>query len=141
MTKKAYLAMGCFWGPDDYFSKLEGVSKTQVGYSGGEFENPSYHVIGDSSETIEIEFDPKIISYKEILEHFFKEHDPWVEEESRYRSVIFYLNEDQKAAAKKAVKVYEKGNKRKVATEIEKFRKFTLAEDYHQKYFQKNGRF
>ena len=140
MTQKAYLAMGCFWGPDEYFSKLKGVVGTRVGYSGGKYKTPTYHVLGGNSETIEIEFDPSLVSFSQILEHFFLEHEPCVPQDDRYRSAIFYLNDDQKKEAEKAKEKFEEKLGKKVLTSIEPFGKFTLAEEYHQKYFQKNRR-
>ena len=137
MTEKAYLALGCFWGPDEHFSGLRGVVETQVGYSGGEEDNPVYEKLGGHAETIEVEFDPKKISFEEILEHFFAEHNPEIREISRYRSAIFYIGKDQRCEAEKAKAVFEKKIGRSVSTSIEPFGKFFRAEEYHQKYFEK----
>ncbi len=136
MKQKAYLAMGCFWGPDEFFSKLPGVLNVRVGYGGGKKENPTYNNLGDNSEMVEIEFNPEKITYGEILDDFFSQHDPSRNEETRYRSAIFYLDEDQKKIAeiKKKEKEKEFG---KIATAIEPFGKFYPAEEYHQKYLQK----
>lgn len=135
--EKAYLALGCFWGPDEYFSRLPGIVKTQVGYSGGKTPAPDYHNIGDHSETIEIEFDPEIITYPEILRHFFSQHNPTKKEIQQYRSVIFYLNKNQEKSALEVKKNIEKELSQSILTSIEPFSKFFRAEEYHQKYFQK----
>ena len=133
----ATFALGCFWGPDDYFSKLKGVIKTRAGYAGGTKKNPSYHDLGDHTETIEITFDPKIISFEELLKHFWKEHDPTAQVVTQYKSAIFYQNEEQKKIAEKSKQAIEKKLGRKVATEIQKAGAFYQAEEYHQKYLQK----
>ncbi len=133
----ATFALGCFWGPDDYFSKLKGVIKTRVGYAGGTKKNPSYYNLGDHTETIEITFDPKIISFEELLKHFWKEHDPTEQQVTQYKSAIFYQNEEQKKLAEKSKKEMEKKLGRKIVTEIKKAGTFYQAEEYHQKYLQK----
>jgi methionine-S-sulfoxide reductase len=132
----ATFALGCFWGPDDYFSKLKGVIKTRVGYAGGTKKNPSYHNLGDHTETVEITFDPKIISFEELLKHFWQQHDPTLQEVTQYKSVIFYQDEEQKKIAEKSKQEAEK-KLGKVATEIKKAGTFYEAEEYHQKYLQK----
>ncbi len=133
----ATFALGCFWGPDDYFSKLKGVIKTRVGYSGGTKKNPSYYDLGDHTETVEITFDLKIISFEELLKHFWKEHDPTEQQVTQYKSAIFYQNDEQKKLAEKSKKEVEQKLGRKVATEILKAGTFHQAEEYHQKYLQK----
>ena len=133
----ATFALGCFWGPDDYFSKLKGVLKTRVGYAGGTKKNPSYYDLGDHTETIEITFDPKIISFEELLKHFWKEHDPTEQHVTQYKSAIFYQDEEQKKIAEKSKQAVEKKLGSKVATEILKAGTFYQAEEYHQKYLQK----
>lgn len=135
--QKATFALGCFWGPDDYFSKLKGAVKTRVGYAGGTTKNPDYHHLGDHTETVEITFDPKIISFEELLKHFWKEHDPTVKEVIQYQSVIFYHNREQKKAAEKSREEMQKNLSREIVTEIGKAGTFYEAEEYHQKYLQK----
>ena len=76
-TETATFALGCFWGPDASFGALEGVVRTRVGYAGGDKVNPTYKMIGDHTETIEIDYDPEVISYTELLEIFFASHDPY----------------------------------------------------------------
>ena len=136
-TETATLALGCFWEPDIYFSKLKGVVKTRVGYSGGKKKNPSYHNLDDHTETVEITFDPKIISFEKLLKHFWKEHDPTIQQATQYKSAIFYQNEEQKKIAEKSKKELEKNLGREVVTEINKVGVFYPAEEYHQKYLQK----
>ncbi len=133
----ATFALGCFWGPDDYFSKLKGVLKTRVGYSGGTTKNPNYHNLGDHTETVEITFDPKVISFEELLKHFWKEHHPTVKEVTQYQSIIFYHNQGQKKAAEKSRKEMQKNLSREIVTEIRKAGTFYEAEEYHQKYLLK----
>ncbi|MCH7756772.1 peptide-methionine (S)-S-oxide reductase, partial [Patescibacteria group bacterium] len=101
MVETATFALGCFWGPDDYFSKLPGVVRTRVGYSGGSTENPTYTDLGDHTETIEIEFDPSIISYEELLNHFFKKHNAGIVQSTQYKSAIFTHNKKQYTLAEK----------------------------------------
>ena len=137
MSQKAYFALGCFWGPQEHFDNLPGVLDTRVGYSGGEKENPTYHDLGNHAETVEIEFDPEMISYGKLLEHFFMEHDPSAVQIPQYRSAIFYLDEDQHREADGAVQKTEAKLKRKLSTSVEPFKKFYPAEEYHQKYFEK----
>ena len=137
MTETATLALGCFWGPDDYFSKLPGVVNTTVGDSGGTKENPTYTSLGDHSETIEIKFDPEVISYKELLEHFFEKHDPTVVQDTQYKSAIFTHNEEQQRVAeeKKASERVKRG--KQIITAIAPASAFYIAEKYHQKYLAK----
>ena len=137
MTETATFALGCFWGPDDYFSKLPGVVSTIVGYSGGEKDNPTYTDLGDHSETIEIKFNPKIISYKELLDHFFKQHDSTVVQSTQYKSAIFtHDTEQQHIAEKEKAKGGQKAEKQ-IVTTISPLTAFYKAEDYHQKCFAK----
>ena len=133
----ATFALGCFWGPDDYFSKLKGVMKTRVGYAGGTTKNPTYHNLGDYTETVEIIFDPKVISFEELLKHFWKQHDPTVKEVAQYQSIIFYHTLKQKKSAEKSKKEIGETLGKKIVTEIKKAGTFYEAEEYHQKYLQK----
>src|SRR6056297_3828024 len=88
-TETATFALGCFWGPDASFGALEGVIRTRVGYAGGSTEGPTYKMIGDHTETIEIDYDPAVISYRELLEIFFDSHNPYSQSYSRqYASLI-----------------------------------------------------
>ena len=143
--EKATFAAGCFWGVQAAFDKIEGVVNTVVGYTGGHFNNPSYEdVCSDNTghaEAIEVEFDPKIVSYEELLEIFWKIHDPTQVNRQgpdvgeQYRSAIFYYNDKQKLIAKKSLEKESKRYNKKIATEITKASKFYPAEGYHQKYY------
>ncbi|MBI2109249.1 MAG: peptide-methionine (S)-S-oxide reductase MsrA [Parcubacteria group bacterium] len=138
MTQKATFSLGCFWGPDDFFSTLKGVTETIVGYSGGTTENPNYEDLGDHTETIEISFDDTVISYEELLKHFWKLHDPTEEHKTQYKSIIFYHDDAQKNSAEKSKKYQENKLGKKIVTEIRPAVHFYKAEEYHQKYLQKN---
>lgn len=137
-TEKATFSAGCFWGVEEHFRKLDGVEKTTVGYAGGTTENPTYHNIGDYAESVEIEFDPKKITYKQLLDEFWKIHDytqlnrQGPDVGTQYRSAIFYHNPKQKAQIK-----LPKG----AVTIIQKAGKFYKAEQYHQRYSVKTGRY
>ena len=149
--EKAMFAMGCFWHVEDVFMKTPGVTATLVGYSGGHTKNPTYkEVCTDETghaEVVYLEFEPKQISFDQLLEIFWEHHDPTTlnrqgpDEGSQYRSAIFYFSEDQKEKALASkLKVEKEGRfKRPVVTEITKASEFYKAEEYHQKYLQKNG--
>jgi peptide-methionine (S)-S-oxide reductase len=143
----AILGLGCFWGPEIKFSKLEGIIKTEVGYCGGNSKETTYKEVCTGStnhaEVIKLEFDPLIISYEKILEFFFEIHDPTTlnfqgpDFGTQYRSEIFYLNENQKNIAKK---IKEKTNDKlseKVVTNISVVKNYCPAEEYHQRYLEK----
>ncbi len=138
MKSKATFALGCFWGPDEFFSNLKGVLETTVGYSGGTTKNPTYENIGDHTETVEIIFDDAVISYETLLEYFWREHDPTREAKVQYKSIIFYHDEAQQDAAEKSKKMLEEKIGRKIVTDIRMAAPFYKAEDYHQKYFKKH---
>ena len=143
----AVLACGCFWGPEIKFSRLEGVYKTEVGYCGGNTSKTSYQEVceGDTNhaEVVKLDFDPKIISYEEILNYFFEIHDPTTLNSqgpdfgTQYRSEIFYLNDEQKNVAKKITEKYNKKLSGKVVTKISQIKNYCIAEEYHQKYLEK----
>ena len=144
----AILALGCFWSPEIKFSKLNGVTKTEVGYCGGNSAKTTYQEvcsgITNHAEVVKLEFDPNLISYEKILEFFFEIHDPTTlnaqgpDIGTQYRSEIFYLNETQKSIAQK---ILEKNNKKlndKVVTKLSLANNYCKAEEYHQKYLEKN---
>ena len=143
----AVLACGCFWGPEIKFSRLEGVYKTEVGYCGGNTGKTSYQEVceGDTNhaEVVKLDFDPKIISYEEILNYFFEIHDPTTLNSqgpdigTQYRSEIFYLNDEQKDIAKKIIEKYNKKLSGKVVTKVSQIKNYCIAEEYHQKYLEK----
>lgn len=152
-NQTATLAGGCFWGMEDLIRKLPGIIDTEVGYTGGETTNAVYRDVktGKSghAESIQISFDPSKISYPEILDFFFRMHDPTSLDRqgndigSQYRSAIFYHNEQQRDQALKVIQlVNQSGNwKAPVVTKVEKFQKFWPAEPEHQDYLlhQPNG--
>jgi methionine-S-sulfoxide reductase len=143
----AILGLGCFWGPEIKFSKLDGVIKTEVGYCGGNSNQTNYNEVctGETNhaEVVKLDFDPTIISYEKILEVFFKIHDPTTLNSqgpdfgTQYRSEIFYLNDQQKIIAKKMIEEENKKLSEKVVTKISLVKNYCAAEEYHQKYLKK----
>lgn len=115
---------------------------TRVGYTGGKTANPTYLSIGDHTEAVAVEFDPKVITYKQILGLFFEWHSPYHSKRAQYRSAIWYHNESQKAVAEEAMadKVKTLPAGRELHTALEPANDFYLAEEYHQKYYAKQGR-
>jgi peptide-methionine (S)-S-oxide reductase len=138
-TEKATFALGCFWQPQMVFDKVEGVVKTRVGYAGGSKERPTYEDLGDHTETIEIEFDPARVGYAKLLNIFWMQHNPTVEQKTQYQSKIFYHDETQKALAEKTKAEQGKKYRGEILTEILPAGKFWEAEEYHQKYLVKCG--
>jgi peptide-methionine (S)-S-oxide reductase len=148
---KATFGSGCFWCSEDAFSKIKGVKSTAVGYMGGWLENPTYEdVCSDKTghaEVVQVEYDPAIISYEEILMAFWNSHDPTTLNSQgpdvgiQYRSAVFYHNEDQERVAKEVKeKLQNSGNfRKKIVTEITSASTFWKAEDYHQQYYAKCG--
>ena len=149
-TEKATFAAGCFWGTEEFFRKIPGVKSTRVGYTGGQIDNPKYDEMHDGhtghAESVELEFDPKVVTYEKLLDLFFKMHDPTTLNRqgndlgNQYRSAIFYHNEDQKKTALGFKAKVEKSGawKSPVVTEISEAHKFWLAEEYHQQYLIKH---
>tara|TARA_Y100000590_G_scaffold268585_1_gene301659 strand:- start:159 stop:602 length:444 start_codon:yes stop_codon:yes gene_type:complete len=143
----AVLALGCFWGPEIKFSKLNGIIRTEVGYCGGNIPNTTYKEVctgkTNHAEVVKLEFDPKIISYEEILEYFFKIHDSTTLNSqgpdlgTQYRSEIFYLNLDQKNIAERIIKKVNQKLSGKVVTKLSTVKNYCPAEEYHQKYLEK----
>lgn len=144
--KKAYVAGGCFWGMEELFRKQTGVIDTEVGYTGGQNENPTYERHPGHAEAMEITYDPNQTSFLKILEYFFRIHNPTTLNRqgndigSSYRSAIFYQDEEEKREAEKMIKIVNESGlwKDPVVTTLEAFTKFWSAEDYHQDYLQKN---
>ena len=142
----AILAAGCFWGVQDYFSKINGVKSTKVGYSGGNTDNPSYEQVCSGStghaECILINFDEKIINYEEILSYFWKCHDPTqlnrqgADIGTQYRSAIFYCDENQEKKAINSMKNIKQSISN-IVTELSEAKTFYDAEEYHQNYVTK----
>lgn len=149
--QKATFGMGCFWCTEALFERLNGVSIVKSGYEGGDVANPTYEEVctgtTNHAEVTEITYDPAKISYDELLEVFWKSHDPTTlnrqgaDVGTQYRSVIFYHNDEQKAIAEKYKAELNKTNAfgKPVVTEITKAQPFYVAENYHQDYFLKNG--
>jgi peptide-methionine (S)-S-oxide reductase len=138
-TEKATFASGCFWEPDDSYSKLRGVLKTTAGYTGGESEDPSYFRLGDHTEAVEIEYDPDEITYGELLRHFWSLHDPTQRRSTQYKSAIYAHGEEQLKEASESLAETERKTGRPVLTEIRPAGKFHEAEGYHQKFLRKTG--
>tara|TARA_Y100000591_G_C21303481_1_gene437554 strand:+ start:79 stop:522 length:444 start_codon:yes stop_codon:yes gene_type:complete len=144
----AVLALGCFWGPEKRFSELNGIYKTEVGYCGGTNAKTTYQEVctgkTNHAEVVRLEFDPKIISYEEILKYFFKYHDPTTLNSqgpdfgTQYRSEIFYLSASQKKIAQSIIEEENKKRNNKVVTKLSEVLNYCPAEEYHQKYFEKN---
>lgn len=131
----ATFGLGCFWAPDGNFGSLPGVIRTRVGYAGGTKHNPSYHDLENHTETIQIDYDPARISFEELLDVFWRSHNPTVAKyKPQYISLILYYNDDQRELAEQGkIQQTEERNK-PVVTEIAPLRAFYNAEDYHQKY-------
>lgn len=146
MIKKIVLAGGCFWGLQDLIRKQKGVIGTQVGYTGGVTENPTYENHKGHAEAVEIQYDSEKTTYKNLLDFFFQIHNPTTLNQqgndvgTSYRSAIFYSNEDEKKEAENFIDIVNKSKRwdGPVVTTLEPFTKFYKAEEYHQDYLQKN---
>jgi peptide-methionine (S)-S-oxide reductase len=145
MTSRAVLAGGCFWGMQDLIRKLPGVIETRVGYSGGDVPNATYRNHGTHAESIEIIFDPKIISYRRILEFFFQIHDPTTKNRQgndsglSYRSAIYYVDDEQKRIAEDTIADVNASGiwPGHAVTEVEPVGDFWQAEPEHQDYLER----
>ena len=143
----AILALGCFWGPEVKFSKLDGILKTEVGYCGGNSSETNYKEVCTGStnhaEVVKLEFDPELISYEKIIKFFYEIHDPTTLNSqgpdfgTQYRSEIFYSNEQQKQIAEKITNDENKKFLGKIVTKISLVKNYCPAEEYHQKYLEK----
>jgi len=143
----AILGLGCFWGPEIKFSKLEGVIKTEVGYCGGDNKETTYEEVcsgnTNHAEVVKLDFDPKIISYEKILKYFFEIHNPTTLNSqgpdfgTQYRSEIFCLNDGQKETAKNVLEKIDQNLSQKVVTNISIVKNYCPAEEYHQRYLEK----
>ncbi|WP_122893064.1 peptide-methionine (S)-S-oxide reductase MsrA [Arcobacter peruensis] len=144
--KKAYIAGGCFWGMEDLFRNQKGIIDTEVGYQGGENSNPTYRNHPGHAEGIELTYDPTITSFKEILDYFFRIHNPTTIDRqgndigSSYRSTIFIQNEEELETAKEIIKIVNESGKWEapVVTTLEPFDTFWPAEADHQDYLVRN---
>ncbi len=147
--EKATLGAGCFWGVEETYRRLAGVKSTQVGYMGGKTKNPTYKdVCTDSTghaEVLEVTFDPEVISYHDILEVFWDNHNPTTlnrqgpDVGTQYRSAIFYHSPEQEAEARASRDEAQKRFPRPIVTEITPATEFWRAEEYHQQYLEKRG--
>ncbi|MBT3182256.1 MAG: peptide-methionine (S)-S-oxide reductase MsrA [Deltaproteobacteria bacterium] len=151
MSRKATFAAGCFWGIEETFRQLSGVKSTAVGYMGGDLDDPTYEdVCNDTTghaEVVQLEYDPETISYPDLLNTFWSCHDPTQlnrqgpDVGTQYRSVVFYHDEEQRIMAEKSKTRLIKSGKysKEIVTKIILASTFYEAEEYHQKYLQKNG--
>ena len=143
----AVLGLGCFWGPEIKFSKIDGIIKTEVGYCGGNSPTTTYKEVctgrTNHAEVVKLDFDEKIITYEKILKIFFQIHDPTTLNSqgpdfgTQYRSEIFCLNNNQKEIAEKVFKEINERLSGKVVTKISLLKNYCPAEEYHQKYLEK----
>ncbi len=151
MTETAVFAAGCFWGVEQVFRDTDGVIATEVGYTGGQSDNPTYKEVcaktTGHAEAVKIEFDPKVVSYSKLLDIFWASHDPTQinrqgpDVGDQYRTAIFTVNDAQRetAIASRTAEDTSGRHSRMIATEIEPFGRWWKAEEYHQQYFEKNG--
>lgn len=149
-TETAIFAAGCFWGVEEYFSRVNGVIKSESGYTGGFKKNPTYEEVSTGktghAEAVRVIFNPKVVSYETLLKHFWELHDPTSlnkqgnDRGSQYRSAIFYTNVEQEKASKTALEKLAKSGKysEKIVTEIVPAEEFYPAEEYHQDYLKKH---
>lgn len=134
----ATLALGCFWGPEDEFMRLPGVIHTAVGFSGGpDDQSPTYEQLQGHVETVQIGFDPTQITFIELLNHFWKLHDPTFPFDEEYKSIIFYHDSSQKEQAEASLKNEQGKHDKQILTEIRPYEEFFPASEYHQKYLAK----
>ena len=143
----AVLALGCFWGPEKKYGQLDGIYRTEVGYCGGNSPNTNYREVctgtTNHAEAVKLEFDPKVITYEQIIKRFFEFHDPTTLNSqgpdfgTQYRSEIFYLNDEQKNIAKKVIDDVNLKLSGKVVTKLSELKNYCTAEEYHQKYLEK----
>jgi peptide-methionine (S)-S-oxide reductase len=151
-VEKATFGVGCFWGPEETFRKVDGVTSTSVGYMGGSLENPTYEEVCTGrtghAEVVDVEFDPSRIGYEELLEVFWACHDPTTLNRqgpdigTQYRSVVFFYSPEQEAAARASKEKLERSGRyrREIVTEITPASRYYPAEEYHQRYVEKRRR-
>ena len=150
MTQRATFAAGCFWGVESAFRAIPGVAATRVGYTGGHTDDPSYHdVCSDTTghaEAVEVEFDPEQVSYEQLLDLFWRSHDPTQGDRqgpdvgSQYPSAVYFHSPEQQEQALASKAQVQAQLPRTVTTEVVPAETFFEAEDYHQQYFEKQGR-
>ena len=149
--EKATFGAGCFWGVEAEFRKIKGVKSTAVGYEGGTLDNPTYKDVCTDrtghAEVVEVEYDPTQVSYEDLLNVFWENHDPTQVNRqgpdvgTQYRTVVFYHNDEQKRVAEESKRARTESGRyrRPIATQIEPAQTFWRAEDYHQQYLEKRG--
>jgi len=148
---KAYFAAGCFWHVEEAFRNVRGVLSTAVGYTGGSARDPTYRQVCSGktghAETVEVTFDPSVVTYEELLDLFWNIHDPTTlnrqgpDHGTQYRSAIFYVNEKQRDAAlgsRRKMEALGAFGRRRIVTQMVRASTFYRAEEYHQRYFEKN---
>ncbi len=152
VIQKATFAAGCFWGVEAAFRQVNGIVSTSVGYTGGTLDNPAYEDVCTGrtghAEAVEVLYDPSLVSYEDLLEVFWKIHDPTTlnrqgpDHGTQYRSAIFYHTPEQEAAARRSKEQLQGSGrlKREIVTQIVPAEKFWRAEEYHQQYYEKTGR-
>ena len=150
VSDRAYFAAGCFWGTQYYFDQVPGVVATRVGYSGGHTKNPTYEDVcykdTGHAEVLEVSFDPQVVNYKQLVEHFLYMHNPTQvggqgpDIGDQYRSAIFYTSDDQQRIAHDVINSKKNDYTDPIATEVTAAGEFYEAEDYHQKYAERTGR-
>lgn len=146
MTKKIVLAGGCFWGLQDLIRSQPGVVRSEVGYTGGVLDNPTYENHEGHAEAVEIEYDPDVTSYKKLLDFFFQIHNPTTlnqqgnDRGTSYRSAIFYGTDEEKKLSEDFIRIVDESERwpDAVVTTLEPLTRFWRAEEYHQDYLQKN---
>ena len=151
MTETAVFAAGCFWGVEQVFRDTRGVIATEVGYTGGRTQNPTYRVVCGKgtghAEAVKVEYDPAVVAYADLLEIFWASHDPTQVNRQgpdvgdQYRTAIFTLNDDQRETALASLAAEDASGRhaRPISTKVEPLGKWWKAEEYHQQYFEKNG--
>lgn len=150
-NKKAVFAAGCFWGVESTFQQMDGVKSTTVGYIGGKVKNPSYELVCTGltghAEAVEVEYNPKVISFEKLLDTFFELHDPTTLNRqgpdigTQYRSAAYFSNDEEKKLIESKISLLNESGKfnSRIVTEIEEITEFYNAEDYHQDYYKKRG--
>ena len=133
----AVFGCGSFWEAEDLFTRLHGVLETEVGYGGGTTADPTFHDIGDHSEVVHIMFNPQQLSYDELLDAFWKLHDPTVTDDTRYDSLILYTTEEQRQHAEASIVKWQEHSDQHASTKLEPLGRFYPAEGYHQHYLAK----
>ena len=144
----AVLALGCFWGPEKKFGELEGIVETEVGYCGGKMSDATYKEVctgeTEHAEVDKLTFDPKKISYDQIIDYFFEFHDPTTLNRqgpdigTQYRSEIFFNNNEQKKISLSKIEKFNMKFDSKITTKVSEIKNYSKAEEYHQKYLEKN---